>query len=64
MKNNSNSAREAGLMITTVIWLRSEGQSRIGGKQWSHQCNVLKLPPRATLTQSIFNSTKLPNPEV
>ena len=28
------------------------------------QCNVLKLPPRATLTQSIFNSTKLPHPEV
>ena len=29
-----------------------------------HRCNVLKLPPRATLTQSIFNSTKLPHPEV
>ena len=30
-----------------------------------HRCNVLKLPPRATLTQSILtNSTKLPHPEV
>ena len=28
------------------------------------RCNVLKLPPRATLTQSIFNGTKLPHPEV
>ena len=27
-------------------------------------CNVLKLPPRATLMQSIFNSTKLPHPQV
>ena len=25
---------------------------------------MLKLPPCATLTQSIFNSTKLPHPEV
>ena len=25
---------------------------------------MLKLSPRATLTQSIFNSTKLPHPEV
>ena len=29
-----------------------------------HQCNVLKLPPCASLTQSICNSTKLPHPEV
>ena len=28
------------------------------------RCNMLKLPPRATLAQSIFNSTKLPQPEV
>ena len=29
-----------------------------------NRCNVLKLPPRATLTRSFFNSTKLPHPEV
>ena len=29
-----------------------------------YRCNMLKLPPRATLTWSIFNSTKLPHPEV
>ena len=28
------------------------------------QCNMLKLPPHATLTRSIFNSTKLPYLEV
>ena len=28
------------------------------------RCNMLKLPPRATLMQSIFNSTKLHHPEV
>ena len=33
-------------------------------KTWSGRCNVLKLPPRDTLMQSIFNSTKLPHPEV
>ena len=27
-------------------------------------CNMFKLPPRATLMQSIFSSTKLPHPEV
>ena len=31
---------------------------------WSCQCKVLKLPPRATLMQSIFNNAKLPNPQV
>ena len=27
------------------------------------RCNVIKLPPRATLMRSIFNSTKPPHPE-
>ena len=34
------------------------------GKLPRGQCNVRKLPPRATLMQSILNSTKLPHPEV
>ena len=33
-------------------------------KQQAYWCNMLKLPPRAILTRSIFNSTKLPHPEV
>ena len=28
---------------------------------WYTRCNVLELPPSATLTQSIYNSTKLPH---
>ena len=33
-------------------------------QSYVNRCNVLKLPPRATLARSIFNSTKLPHPEV
>ena len=43
------------------IYLGNNTDSRISSIT---RCNMLKLPPHATLMLSIFNSTKLPHPEV
>ena len=62
--NPSEQSEIKSRVISFNLFMFSQVSVCLGGSRSLSRCNVLKLPPRATLTQSIFNSTKLPHPEV
>ena len=70
--NTINPGLEPGSQITwddvviQTAWMAKRLHSMMAAQEKTvrRQALLLKLPPRATLTRSIFNSTKLPHPEV